>query len=112
MGVHGNNVPIIMASGLVAGQEVEPVVQELTKNDLGRPMPNCASQVCLLVGGDASFFHLTVATRLRMSGHVCVPDGAPIKCSAARLLFPTTHQLSHQDMPFAVSVSGRRAVYG
>ena len=91
---------------------MEPVVQELTKNDLGLPMPNFASQGSLLVVVGASLFHLTVATRLRMSGHVCVSDGAPIKCSAARLLFPTTHQLSHQDLPFAVSVSRLRAVYG
>ena len=28
----------------MAGQEVEPVVQELAKNDLGRPMPNFASR--------------------------------------------------------------------
>ena len=72
----------------MAGQEVEPVVQELTKNDLGRPMPNCASQGSLLVVVGASLFHLTAATRLRMSGHASGPGGAPIRCSAARNAFP------------------------
>ena len=50
----------------MAGQEVEPVVRVLTKNDLGRPMPNFASQGGLLVVVGASLFHLIVATRLRM----------------------------------------------
>ena len=71
-----------------AHQEVEPVDQELTKNDLGRPMQNFASQGSLLVVVGESSFHLIVTTRLRISGHACVPDGAPIKCSEARNAFP------------------------
>ena len=36
----------------------------------------------------------------------------PSDARQREMLFPTTHQLSHEDLPFAVSVSELRAVYG
>ena len=93
----------------MAGQEVEPVVQVLAKNDLGRPMPNFASQGSLLVVVGASLFHLIAATRLRMLGHEME---RPSNARKREMLFPTAHQLSHEHVPLAVPAPEARAPRG